>query len=231
MPTAEPPRRGGTMSRAEYFARWAELHGGYDPRTGGRLVRWWLSLTHVVATPLARARVAPDAVTLLGVLVSAGVVGLVWLGGRWVVVAAAVVVLSGLLDNLDGAVAILRSRTSDWGYVLDSVADRLSDGLYLLALHVVGAPGWLCVVGGSLMVLQEYARARAVSGGMAEIGVVTVWERPTRIIVTALFLLGAGLYASAAESWATAGSAAWATLGVVGSVQLLVVVRRRLGGG
>ena len=48
------------------------------------------------------------------------------------------------------------------------------------------------------MFLQEYTRARAAAGGMAEIGVVTVWERPTRVIVTAMFVLGAGIYVSAA---------------------------------
>jgi CDP-diacylglycerol--glycerol-3-phosphate 3-phosphatidyltransferase len=114
--------------------------------------------------------------------------------------------------------------------VLDSVVDRVSDALYLVALWVVGAPGWLCVVGGALMGLQEYTRARAGNAGMSEIGVVTIWERPTRVIVTAMFLLGAGLYAASAQQWATAGAAAWATLGVVGLAQLVVVVRRVLRG-
>jgi phosphatidylglycerophosphate synthase len=219
---------GRVMPRDEYFARWAQLHGGYDPRTGGRLVRGWLTMTHTIARPFVAARFSPDAITVLGGLVSLGVVGLAALGGRWVLLAAAVVVLSALLDNLDGAVAVMRDRATSWGYVLDSVVDRVSDGLYLVALWVVGAPVWLCVLGGALMGLQEYARARAAAGGMTEVGVVTIWERPTRVIVTAMFLFGAGLYVSAAEEWAAAGAAAWATLGAVGLVQLLVVIRRRL---
>ncbi|HVN11926.1 MAG TPA: hypothetical protein VMT69_07520, partial [Kineosporiaceae bacterium] len=64
--------------------------------------------------------------------------------------------------------------------------------------------------------------------GMPEIGVVTVSERPTRVIVSAMFLLGAGLYPAASATWATAGAAALTTLGVAGLGQLLVVVRRRL---
>ncbi|WP_218566297.1 CDP-alcohol phosphatidyltransferase family protein [Vallicoccus soli] len=171
---------------------------------------------------------APDLVTLLGVLVSAGATGLAALQGRWVVAAAAVVVLSALLDSLDGAVALLTGRTSAWGSVLDSVVDRVSDGLYLVALWLVGAPPGLCVAAGALTVLQEYARARAAASGMQDIGVVTVWERPTRVVVTSLFLLGAGLYVGAAATWAALGAAAWVGLGVVGLVQLLVVVRRRL---
>jgi CDP-diacylglycerol--glycerol-3-phosphate 3-phosphatidyltransferase len=221
--------RAAPLGREDYLDRWSQLHGGYDPR-GSRLTHAWLTLAYTAARPLALLRVPPDAVTLLGVLVSGAAVALVAAGGRWLALAAVVVALSGLTDNLDGAVAVMTGRTSRWGYVLDSVADRVSDSLYLLALWVAGAPGWLCVVGGVLMGLQEYARARAVGAGLREIGVVTLWERPTRVIVTAMFLLGAGLYVGASDAWATAGAAAWAGLGVVGLTQLLVTVRRRLSG-
>jgi phosphatidylglycerophosphate synthase len=213
-------------TQAEYFDRWSALHGGYDPR-GSRWVRPWLSLVYRAARPLAAARVAPDAVTAAGALVSGTAVAAAALGGRWLVVAALTVVLSGLLDNLDGAVAVLTGRTSAWGYVLDSVVDRVSDGLYLAALWVAGAPGVVCVAAGGLTLLQEYARARAGVAGMTEVGVVTVWERPSRVIVTALFLLGAGTYADAG-GWSGAGALAWLTLAAVGCGQLAVAVRRRL---
>lgn len=216
------------LRRDAYFDRWAQLHGGYDPRSS-RLTAAWLTLAHTLARPLAAARVPPDAVTLLGAVVSVVAVYLAWLGDSWVIGAAVVVALSGVVDNLDGAVAVMTGRTSRWGSVLDSLVDRVSDGLYLVALWLVGAPAWLCVLGGALMSLQEYARARAGNAGMSEIGVVTVWERPTRVIVTAMFLLGAGSYVGAAQSWALVGAAVWVVLGVVGLVQLLVVVRRRLG--
>jgi CDP-diacylglycerol--glycerol-3-phosphate 3-phosphatidyltransferase len=216
------------VDRAQYFDRWADLHGDYDPRSS-RLTFAWLTVAYTLARPLAAARVPPDVVTMLGVAVSLLAVGLASLGGRWVIGAAVVVAVSGLVDNLDGAVAVMTQRTSRWGFVLDSLVDRVSDGLYLVALWVVGAPAWVCVVAGALMGLQEYARARAGNAGMSEIGVVTVWERPTRVITTAMFLLGAGIYVASAAGWATAGVAVWAVLGVVGLVQLLVVVRRRLG--
>ena len=218
------------LSRDEYFGQWAQLHGGYDPRSSV-LTRTWLTLAYAMARPLARLRVPPDLVTLLGLMVSVLATYLAWLGERWVLLAAVVVALSGLVDNLDGAVAVITGRTTRWGYVLDSLVDRLSDAVYLVALWLLGAPGWLCVLAGALMGLQEYTRARAGNAGMDEIGVVTVWERPTRVIVTAMFLLGAGLYVDSAQQWALAGAAAWATLGVVGLVQLLVVVRRLLTGG
>ena len=216
------------LDREQYFDRWAQLHGGYDPRSS-RLSRAWLTVAYTLARPLAAARVPPDLVTMLGAGVSLLAVYLASLGGRWVIGAAVVVAVSGLADNLDGAVAVMTGRTSRWGFVLDSVVDRVSDGLYLVALWVVGAPAWVCVLAGALMGLQEYTRARAGNAGMSEIGVVTVWERPTRVITTAMFLLGAGIYVTAAPDWAGVGAAVWAVLGVVGLSQLLVVVRRRLG--
>lgn len=216
------------LDREGYLDRWSQLHGGYDPRSS-RLTHAWLMLAYTVARPLAVLRVPPDLVTGLGLVVSGVAVCLAWLGDAWVVGAAVVVALSGLVDNLDGAVAVMTGRTSRWGFVLDSVVDRLSDVLYLVALWLVGAPAWLCVVAGALMGLQEYTRARAGNAGMGEIGVVTVWERPTRVIVTAMFLLGAGIHVESAPQWASAGAAAWAALGLVGLAQLVVVVRRRLG--
>ena len=215
------------MGRDEYLRRWSQLHGGYDPRSS-RLTLGWLTMVHAVAKPLAALRVPPDAITWAGAVVASAAVWLAWLGERWCIAAAGIVVFSGLVDNLDGAVAVMTDRTTRWGHVLDSVVDRVADVFYLVALWVVGAPASFCVAGMVLMFLLEYTRARAGAGGMSEIGVVTVWERPTRIIATAMFLLGAGIYVSAADRWAAAGSGVWVGLGLVGWAQLLIVVRRRL---
>jgi len=215
------------LSRSDYLDRWQVLHGGYDPRSS-RLVGPWLGTIYALARPVAGMGVPPDAVTLLGVLVSGIVVGLCALGGRWVVLAAVVVGASGVLDSLDGAVAVLTDRATRWGAVLDSVVDRVSDVLYLVALWLVGAPACACVLGGVVVLVQEYARARATAVGMDDVGVVTVGERPTRVIVVAMFLLGAGIYASSASRWASLGAYASLGVGVVALGQLLVVVRRRL---
>jgi CDP-diacylglycerol--glycerol-3-phosphate 3-phosphatidyltransferase len=109
--------------------------------------------------------------------------------------------------------------------VLDAVADRVGDLVFLGALYAAGAPAWSCVAGGVLMLLQEYLRARATAAGMTEVGVVTVWERPTRVIVTAAFLASA---AALGSPWPALGASAWVLLGCVGLGQLALVVRRRL---
>jgi phosphatidylglycerophosphate synthase len=213
------------LGREEYLARWSRLHGGASA-TG--LVGWWLGLAHAVARPLVRAGVGPSPLTLTGVVLAGAACWPASAGNRWPLLAALLVVASGLLDNLDGAVAVLAARTSRWGFVLDSGCDRLADAAYCLALLLAGAPAWEAVAGTALAWLQEYVRARAAVAGMPEVGVVTVSERPTRVIVTAMFLVGAGLYPPVASVWAGAGAVAWTVLGAVGLVQLLVVVRRRL---
>jgi phosphatidylglycerophosphate synthase len=212
-------------TRQEYLREWSTLHG--DASTGG-LVGWWLGLAHALAGPLIRLGAGPDALTVLGLLVAVGATAPAASGGHWPILAGGMVVVSGLLDNLDGAVAVMAGRTTRRGFVLDSVCDRISEAGYCAALWLAGAPAALAVASAGLAWLHEYTRARAATAGMPQIGVVTVAERPTRVIVTATFLLGGGLYPGLHRAWAFAGGAAWATLGTIGLVQLAVVVGRRL---
>jgi len=216
------------MDRATYLQQWSTLHGGARP-TG--IVGGWLAVVHVVASPLARLRVPPDVVTLIGLAIACAAPLLAARGGAGVLAAALIVALSGLIDSLDGAVAVMSGRTSRWGAVLDAVADRISDAAFVAALWVVGAPAGLCLAALLLCWLQEYARARAGAAGLTEVGVLTVNERPTRVVVVVMFLLASVARPGDDPGWATLGAGALVGLGVIGLVQLLVVVRRRLGPG
>lgn len=217
---------------AAYLQAWASTHGGHDPAAGGRAERAWFALVFRVAKPL-RA-VPPDALTAAAVVVAAAAVGAADQGPRWCLPAALLVLLSALLDGVDGAVAVLAGRSSRWGHLIDSVGDRVCEAMFGLALGLAGAPWALWVFAVSLGWLQEYARARAGAGGVSEILVVTVAERPVRVIAAALGLLVAGLLGSGsvgefdAESAAGVGVAAWVGLGCVGLVQLFVALRRAL---
>lgn len=212
------------MERAEYVERWSASHG-YDARLNPVVLRW-LTAVYALARPLALARVSPHVVTLLGVAAAAAAAALAALDLRWSVAAALLVFLSGLLDGLDGAVAVLRTKVTVVGAIVDAAGDRVSDLLFVSALFTAGAPGPLCAFGAALMFLHEYVRAHARAAGMSEVGVVTVAERPTRVIVTGTFLMAYGL--SGQEIWPTLGAAAWTGLGLVGLIQLVLVVRRRL---
>ncbi|HST86229.1 MAG TPA: CDP-alcohol phosphatidyltransferase family protein [Kineosporiaceae bacterium] len=214
------------IDRSQYLQRWSQLHGEVAP-VG--LVGGWLRLSYALARRLAVLQVRPGAVTVAGLGLALLVLPSAAGGGRWPLLAVATVILAALLDSLDGAVAILTDRVSRRGAVLDATCDRLADLSFITALWLVGAPAAACVVGGVVALLHEQVRAAARAAGMREVGVVTVSERPTRVIVTAAFLLGAGLYPDRADDWATAGVIGWVTVGIVGFVQLCLVVRRRLG--
>lgn len=216
------------LSREEYLAAWSRWHGGAG--TERPLVRRWLSFAYALARPLAG--LSPLVVTALGLLVAAAAVVPAAAGGSWFLLASVLVGLSGLLDSLDGALAIGAGRASRRGFVLDSVVDRLTEAAYACALWAAGAPGWLAVVFGALCWLPDYLRARAGQAGVRETGALSVWERPTRVILTGLTLGGAGvLFAlDAAVLVVTVGTAAGAVLGAVGVAQLGVSLRRMLAG-
>lgn len=217
------------LSRDEYLAAWSRWHGGTDP-AASRLVRGWLTAAYTLARPVTG--VPPVVATAVGLLVAVAAVGPAAAGGGWLVAAGVLVGLSGLLDSLDGALAIATGRASRRGYVLDSAVDRLTEAAYAVALWVAGAPGWLAVVFGALCWLPDYLRARAGQAGVDETGDISVWERPTRVAMTGMTLAGAGVVAGAgagvAPAVVTSGTAVGALLGLVAVVQLGRAIRRSL---
>ncbi|MEI5674757.1 MULTISPECIES: CDP-alcohol phosphatidyltransferase family protein [unclassified Nocardioides] len=166
------------------YAHWSRLHGGLDPRDSA-WVAGWVRLTHACARPLARRRVRPDTVTLAGVLLSALVPLLAGLGGAWPLAATVVLVVAAVLDGVDGALAAQTGTDSAWGRVLDPLADRCSDLLLVVALVVLGAPGWLGAGLAVTTLLLESVRSSGQVAGLAGAGAITVWERPSRVIVPA----------------------------------------------
>lgn len=216
-----------------YASRWAELHGGVDPRELPGVARGWLRLAYRVGRGLARAGFTPAAVTAIGTLLCLLVPVTVPGAAGWPLAGAALVLLAALADTADGAVAVLTSRASRLGYLYDSVCDRLGEAAWLLALWLAGVPAWLVLGCAGLVYLHEYVRARATAAGMSGIGAVTVAERPTRVIATvaALVWVGtvrlSGVHPAAATPAGSAAAgagvlvAAWVVLGVVGLTQLL----------
>lgn len=219
-------------TREDYLAAWADSHGGHHPASGGRAERLWFDLIFRLAGPLRR--VHPDVLT--GVAVAFAAVAAVLAGGdpRLCLVAAALIAVSAVLDGIDGAVAVISGRASRWGHLVDSLGDRVAEAFFGLALAEAGAPWQLCAAAVATGWLQEYARARAAAGGIGEILVVTVAERPTRVIAAVLGLVGVGLLGPEAfgefdaETAAFCGAVVWVSLGLVGFVQLLTALRRAL---
>jgi phosphatidylglycerophosphate synthase len=210
-----------------YLDRWSKVHEGYDARST-RMLRRWLALMHATARPLATAGVQPDVLTAWNIWLALGVVALAARGGPWAVLAAGLLVLAGFGDGLDGAVAVMTGRTTPWGYVLDSFADRLTDALFLVAAWVAGAPAWLAVTTGVAVYQLEYVRARGGNAGADPAAVITVGERPSRVICCAIAVAVAGVAPASATRFAGWSVAILLALTLVGIVQLIVALRREL---
>jgi CDP-diacylglycerol--glycerol-3-phosphate 3-phosphatidyltransferase len=212
-----------------YVDRWSRAHGGYDARSS-RPTMAWLRLAHGLGAPLARRGVPASWVTATGGVGAVAVGGVAALGGRWALLAAALVVVVAVLDGIDGAVAELTGTSSAWGQVLDQLVDRIGDVAMIAGLWVLGAPGPLCAAAAVLTLLDESIRSSAGAAGMVEIGVVSLPERPARLVVGGLSLAAAGAVPSAAALIVTVGATVWTAMTLAATVQLVVNVRRRLHG-
>jgi CDP-diacylglycerol--glycerol-3-phosphate 3-phosphatidyltransferase len=193
------------MDGDDHVRDWAALHRTEAP---GGFVAGWLKAAASVARPLARAGVSPNVVTVAALVAAVVAVPLAAVHG-WIGPAAAcvAVTLSGLLDSLDGAVAVQAGRTTRVGFLLDSVLDRLADVAFPVALAVAAGGGAavtrLAVAAVAVTWWLEYVRARGSLAGADATArpVVTPGERPTRIILTAVglglpFLATAALWGS-----------------------------------
>jgi CDP-diacylglycerol---glycerol-3-phosphate 3-phosphatidyltransferase len=146
------------------------------------------------ARALGRLGLTPNALTIIGSLLTASVSLLIAQG--WFLAAGICLWLFSLTDTLDGALARATGRVTVFGAFLDSVCDRYAEAAvffgilwwYQMHADALGvALSYLAIIG-SLMV--SYARARAEGVGLqaADVG----WfQRPERIV-----LLGLGLLAT-----------------------------------
>lgn len=149
-------------------------------------------ITDPVVRILSKSRITPNALTFINLalnIIAAYVIatGHFLLGGVLVLVA-------GLFDLLDGALARFTKQTTRFGAVLDSVADRISEAAILCGLLIWYIPQEeasleivliFVVLIGSFLV--SYIRARAEGlGWQCQVGLFT---RAERVIVLAIGLL------------------------------------------
>ena len=160
------------LSKEEFRAKWSSLHS--DAETSGS-VGGWLNISYRFGLICTLLRISPNTLTLFGLL--GAVATAVTAHSAWAIF---FLVFSLFCDGIDGSVAIFQHRDSKWGATLDSVADRISEALWFYALYAIGVPAWIPITLWSVAAFQEYARAKLISLGVSDIGVVTPAERPIR---------------------------------------------------
>ncbi len=137
---------------------------------------------------------SPNTLTLLGLLISI-IAARAFSSGN-LVAGGALVLLSGLFDVLDGAVARAKNNITAFGGVLDSITDRYADALIFAGIIYGSVSGTIisgivlwpwCILAliGSYMV--SYSRARAEAAGVKAMNI-GIAERSERML---LLVLGA----------------------------------------
>ena len=148
-------------------------------------------LAEPVSRVIAKTGLPPNAITLIGFLLNVGVAWVLATGHF--LIGGFLVLVAGVFDLLDGALARVTGKGTIFGALLDSTIDRYSEAVLLFGLLVYFARRHdttevvllFATVVGSMLI--SYVRARAEALGLdAEVGIM---RRTVRICTLALGLL------------------------------------------
>ena len=144
-----------------------------------------------VASALASVGMTPNMVTFVGLAIAILGAWLISVGQWWG--GDLIVLFAGIFDLFDGALARATGTASDFGALLDSTIDRVSEAVVFFGLLIyyvsddddLGAALVFAAIIGSLMV--SYMRARAEGLGIeCKVGVMT---RPERVAAVGFGLI------------------------------------------
>jgi len=141
---------------------------------------------------LNRLGLTPNVITLLGL--AGTTVGAYLISQGKMTAGGIVLLISVLVDVLDGTMARLRGESSDFGGFVDSVSDRYAElitfgGLLYFFLSQENYPGMMITfVAASGSILVSYVKARAEGLGFtANVGILTRVERYIVLIPSLIF--------------------------------------------
>lgn len=171
------------------------------------LERAFYALIKPVVNRLLRSGVRPNTLTTIGTLVV--LASAVAYGLGWIRIGGALLMLSGVVDTLDGQVARGSGQVTKFGAFYDSTLDRVGDGATFIgiATYFLLAPDvyWripavvVSMVAVLASLLVSYARARAEGLGLdCKVGIAQRAERIFGLGVASV-LVGAGPHALVLE--------------------------------
>jgi CDP-diacylglycerol--glycerol-3-phosphate 3-phosphatidyltransferase len=192
-----------------------------------------------VALALGRLGLTPNALTIIGFVGTAVAAGAA--AAQWWLVAGVLVIVFGIFDMFDGALARATGKASPFGAFLDSTLDRTGENLVYAGI-AVGCAGAAFPLGVGLAGVAvafastvTYTRAKAESLGLT--GDVGVAPRPERLVILAIGLALAGILGGVSGSgggvlgnWTGSGGTPALTLalGLITALSAITVVQRIL---
>lgn len=204
------------MKREDFRESWSALHGGIEISP---IVSAWLEISRPIATFCAKVKLSANSITFLGLLASLAMWRTIWHPYSFIFLA-----LSILFDGVDGSLAIINGTSGKWGGVLDSVADRIAEFFWAVALYDLGATWWIVGVAWLAAFVQEYVRARLASLDGATINFVSICERPVR----AIFVGVAIIFSIYTNNYVGKVAVFWSSFQVVALVTVLMNAFTRL---
>ncbi len=148
-------------------------------------------ITDPIVRILSKSGITPNALTFINLALN--IVAAYIIATGYFLLGGVLVLVAGLFDLLDGALARFTKQTTKFGAILDSTADRISEAAILCGLLIWYIPQRarleivviFAVLVGSFLV--SYIRARAEGlGWQCQVGLFT---RAERVIVLAIGLL------------------------------------------
>jgi CDP-diacylglycerol--glycerol-3-phosphate 3-phosphatidyltransferase len=148
-------------------------------------------ITSPLVRQLSKTGITPNVITIIGLALNILAAYFILSGSFFI--GGIVILISGLCDILDGALARLTNRGSTFGAILDSTVDRISEAIILSSLLIRYASHGdmlqiiliLAILVGSF--LTSYIRAKSEGLGLkCKVGWFT---RAERVIVIAVGLL------------------------------------------
>ncbi|MCC7562551.1 MAG: CDP-alcohol phosphatidyltransferase family protein [Methanobrevibacter arboriphilus] len=145
-----------------------------------------------------RININPNILTLISPLIA--IISAIFFGTGNLLLGGIFILISGVFDVFDGAIARYHNKTSDFGAFLDSTMDRFSDAIIIIGIIWGGYTSWLLgILAIHSAITVSYVRARAEAKGIeCNVGIA---ERATRLIILMIGAFIALLFGSIFMNW------------------------------
>ena len=181
-----------------------------------------------IATGLGRLGLTPNALSVIGFL-GTGAAAIAAAAQAWLL-AGVLVIVFGIFDMFDGALARATGRASKFGAFLDSTLDRTGESLVLAGVAVgCAAAGFIeaVLLAGLAATFASgvtYTRAKAESLGVH--GEVGIAPRPERLLLLAAGLVLAGLLGGVGTGVVDGNVPILISLGLITILSAITILQR-----
>jgi len=148
----------------------------------GKLREKYEQIMAPVGKILAGSGLTPNMITIISLI--AGILSFWFYYQKSLILGAFFIVLTGVIDMLDGAVARAAGKATRFGAVLDHVLDRYAEYLIITGIVLGGYVDWIWGVFALFgMLMASFTRAKAESVGGLKNCTVGIAERQEKLII------------------------------------------------